>query len=109
MQHIFVPMRGRKTLYQDLFIDKPTPSGDGKRLYLDRRDEALAHRYYFYANIVGYSYEACLLRLEEEFYLSSRAIIQRLDQNMDVLKSLIKTAPKLSEIKQKYPYYTWAV
>ncbi|MDM8176859.1 hypothetical protein QT327_21330 [Olivibacter sp. 47] len=74
-----------------------------------KRDEALIYRYYFYSTVAGFSYEKCLRLLEDEFYLSERAIIARLDANYELLKEVVGRSPKVSYIKQKYPYYTWAV
>lgn len=101
-------MRGRQKLYDDLIQPKPEPAGNGKRLFMAKRDEALTYRYYFYTVLIGYSYEKTLGLLEDEFYLSERAVIARLDANYNMLKDLLSEKPRVSQIKQKYPYYSWS-
>lgn len=101
-------MRGRQKLYENLIQPRPEQSGNGKRLYMARRDEALAYRYYFYTVLIGYSYEKTLGILELEFYLSERAVIARLLHYQDFLKALISEQPKVAHIRQKYPYYSWS-
>lgn len=103
-------MRGRQKLYTELLHPKTEPShGSGKRVYMERRDEALIHRYYFYTVIIGKSYEHTLAELVNEFYLSERAVILRLEENYAALKDLLAESPKVAQIRLKYPYYSWAV
>lgn len=100
-------MRGIDTLYKSIFTVQPPQTGNGKRLYLDERDTALAYRYYYYAELKRFGYERTLSELEREFYLSQRAVVLRLERKTDLIKTALTNAVKLADLRGLFPYYVW--
>lgn len=102
--------RGQQALFTTLFPTSVTPPDSdtkGERLFIDKRDDALAYRYYFYVQIKRLRYDDCLLHLESDFFIGSRSIVLRLDSRKDLLKILIKQDAKVSVLKKKFPQFNW--
>jgi hypothetical protein len=55
-------------------------------VHIDRRDDALAARFYFYHHIIRKRYDDILLELEKEFFLTPNVIIQRLAQRTEYMR-----------------------
>ena len=103
--------RGQQSLFTTLFPTSVTPSTDsdskGERLFIDKRDDAIAYRYYFYVQIKRLRYDDCLLHLESDFFIGSRSIVMRLDSRKDLLKGLIKQDAKVNVLKKEFPQFNW--
>jgi hypothetical protein len=88
-------MRGQLSLITALPSSiEPKPEQKGQRnVHLDRRDDALAIRFYFYYQL--------------EFFITPNVIIQRLNQRTDFMKELSGKNPKLADLKKMLPFYSW--
>ncbi len=103
-------MRGQQSLYNDLFPSSVTtnPERFGKRnAFMNERDEALACRYYFHAEIKRRRYDDALLELEKEFFLTSAYIMQRLALSTSYIKELVAEKTNTNSLKAKYNFYNW--
>ncbi|MGB4776137.1 MAG: hypothetical protein WBP45_13240 [Daejeonella sp.] len=103
-------MRGQYSLYSSLF--PPSVSTEPERLgkrnaLISERDDALACRYYYHAEIKRLRYDDCLAALEKEFFITASVIMQRLALNSTFLKDLIKESASTAFLKKKYPFYAW--
>lgn len=103
-------MRGQKALYEDLIPSSLETVGQKsqRNTFLDDRDEAMAHRYFFHTHICRKRYDDCLLELSREFYLSHNVITQRLLKKADLIKSLIQEDVPAQELRKKYPHFVWS-
>src|ERR1700743_963963 len=96
-------MRGSQQL--NLFVI--TPKDSPVLSNVDRRNELMACRYYYYYIFFGYRYERCLKELGNEFFLAEATMI-------DILT---KMQPRILELKNKqttcwqlaimYPHLMW--
>lgn len=102
--------RGHNTLFTNIFInDTPQPDRKGHRnVLIDKRDEALAYRYFFHVEILRKRYDDALKDLESEFFITENVIVQRLTPYADYLRNLKqkKTTPVI--MRKKYPWFNWA-
>jgi len=78
-----------------------------RSVHLDRRDDALAARFYFYHHYIRKRYDDILLELEKEFFITPHVIIQRLNQRVDYLKELSRKKTKVSSLKKMFPFFVW--
>ncbi len=105
-------MRGQQSLYNSLFpqaVLSELKNKSKRNVYLVERDDKLACRYYFHANIRRARYDDCLVELSAEFDLTHNVIMQRLQLRLDFLKKLVKDQTPLTVLKKKYPFYNWNV
>lgn len=103
-------MRGRKALYEDLIPCSIETVGQKsqRNTFLDERDEAMAHRYFYHAHVCRKRFDDCLLDLSREFYLSHNVITQRLLKKDHLIKSLITEDVNPQELRKKYPHFVWS-
>jgi hypothetical protein len=81
-------MRGTTAL-TSLFpssIEAKSEQKGQRNVHIDRRDDALAARFYFYHHIIRKRYDDILLELEKEFFLTPNVIIQRLAQRTEYMR-----------------------
>jgi hypothetical protein len=84
------------------------PDQKGQRsVHLDRRDDALAARFYFYHHIIRKRYDDILLELEKEFFLTPNVIIQRLNLRTEYMKELSRKEVKVNYLRRIFPFYVW--
>ena len=84
------------------------PEQKGRRnVHLDRRDDALAARFYFYHHIVRIRYDDILLKLEQEFFITTNVVIQRLNTRTNYMKDLSKQGAQAAYLKKMFPFYVW--
>ena len=103
-------MRGQHTLYSSIFpsaVVVEAPRKGQRNVHIDKRDEALACRYYYHAQILRRRYDDCLQHLELEFFITPSVIIQRLNDKQSLLKELVSKKTTVAELKKQYPYYVW--
>ena len=105
-----MPRRGQTTLFTNIFItDTPNTDRKGQRnVLIDRRDEALAYRYYFHIEILRKRYDDALKDLENEFFITENVIVQRLTPYADYLRSMKVKNTKPIVMRKKYPWFNWA-
>ena len=78
-----------------------------RSVHLERRDDALAARFYFYHHFIRKRYDDILLELEKEFFITPDVVIRRLNQRIDYLKELNQKKVKVNYLKKKFPFFTW--
>lgn len=103
-------MRGQQVIYQSLFGNTiiPKPQNQGKRnVFLDKRDEALVHRYYYYVSLLQFQYDNALLKLQDEFFITPGTVTERITANVAQLKVIAHSKPSIETLRKKYPHYTW--
>lgn len=102
-------MRGENALYNDIIPNSITPVGQKSKrnAFIEERDDALAHRYYYYANLCRFRYDDCLVNLSKEFFLSHNVIIQRLGRRTDTIKRLVSENVGHLELRRLYGYFSW--
>lgn len=103
-------MRGKNALYHDIIPSSIEELGkkSQRNTFLEERDDALAYRYYFHANLCRCRYDDSLLNLSREFFLSHNVIIQRLSGRTSLLKSLVAANVQPSELRKLYPHFNWS-
>lgn len=106
-------MRGHQTLYTSLFPSS-LPEADkekkGKRnVYIERRHDVMACRYYYHAEIRRIRFDDCLMELSEEFNLSPNVISQCIKKRIDYIKILIKDKTTETDLRKLYPHFNWAL
>jgi hypothetical protein len=72
-------MRGQKALYNNISTTAiPDQRGEKSKLsaFLDERDNAMVHRFYYHANLLSSRYDNCLHALPIEFYLLPLSICE---------------------------------
>ena len=74
---------------------------------LNRRNDKIAARFYFYSTIKRYSYRITLEFLTIEFDLRERVIEDSLKSNRETLDQIFNEKPSVSELKRKIPYMVW--
>jgi hypothetical protein len=108
-------MRGSQTLFAELLIeDEGTLTvvarnvGRDKSL-LQKRDNALIHRHYFYLKIKRLQYQDILDKLSEEFFIAQYTIIERLqmEENHRLLRRIITNNLQVRDLRKLYPFLVW--
>lgn len=74
---------------------------------MNNRDEALACRYYYHAEIKRLRYDDCLGELEKEFFITASVIMLRLTISHSYLKGLVNEKATVNKLKKKYPFFSW--
>ena len=102
-------MRGSNAVVSIFPVSIETkPEQKGRRnVHIDRRDDALATRFYFYHHIKRLRYDDILLKLEREFFITTNVIIQRLNERTEFMKQLSKDTPKRDCLKKMFPFFVW--
>ena len=103
-------MRGQHTLYTAVFppsVSIEPPRKGQRNVHRDRRDDALACRYYYHAQIMRRRYDDCLLNLEQEFHITPPAIMQRLKEKQAYVKELVAQKTTVAILKKLYPHFVW--
>lgn len=75
---------------------------------MEERHDAMACRYYYYANICGLNYIRSLEQLEREFYLSHNMIIKYLTDRIDYIQIMVDNQVTTSELRKRYPWFDWS-
>lgn len=102
-------MRGKK-LHTDLFVKPASPEqvkkGRSERL-IEKRNECLIARYYYYTVYRGLEYENIIRRLVSEFFLSAKSVIHIINSNTDLVKSYRERELVLHFFQKHWPYMRW--
>ena len=107
-------LRGNRSVYQTLFKedkkeeDLVIPERKGRNeLLIQKRNELLFSRYYYYAKMRCLKYPNVLEALSEELFLSERTIQNILMENSSQLNLIIKARHGTKFFKDKFPYLVW--
>ncbi len=76
---------------------------------IDLKREAMCYRYYYYTRVIGLRYEDALEWLMKDFFIQDSSIYRILTDCADRIKQIGKDAPKVSQLKEKYPNYSWGL
>lgn len=104
-------MHGQAKLFNDVFVSPPelTVSRPGRNEDLvNKRDECLVDRYYYYGKFSLMRYDAILQSLQDEFFIEEFTIQKRINQNYDQLAQLKTQKPQRDFFKKKWPHLVWA-
>jgi hypothetical protein len=105
-------MRGAQLLFSNLIQSdhlpqqKTSDKGRSKDL-INKRDQKLLYRYYFYAQILRKQYGDILTILSDQFDLSNVRIIVCLSDKHQELKQIFAAKPSVKELSELYPYLNW--
>ena len=102
-------MRGQQAILS-LFPSaiEPKPEQKGQRnVHIDRRDDALAIRFYYYHHIKRMRFDDIFIALETEFFITPGVINQRLALRSDFMKVLGSKQPNINELRRMLPFYAW--
>jgi len=102
-------MRG-STFFNNLFNDKKSPSvvrRGRSSILVQKRNELLLLRYYFYGNFTDKRYSAIMSTLSAEFFLSESRVYTIVNENTQLLHEIIDAKPTLAKIRAKFPHINW--
>jgi hypothetical protein len=99
--------RGKQILYNRLVPISVKPAQKHRQKLVNRRNDALACRYYFHSNINRLRYDDCLNELSNEFYISTNSIVRCLMLRVDYIKQLSLKGITTAELRKMYPHYNW--
>lgn len=101
-------MRGSNTLFSDIFTAPSVPiTGKGRNADLHKkRNEALIDRYFYYGK-QGLSYEECIRRVSDEFFISIHTVPYLISDHVDQLKALKRENPGEKYFRLKWPRFAW--
>lgn len=74
---------------------------------VEKRNEYLLARYYYYHNFSDKRYDVILEQLSEEFYLSTSTIQDLVQHNMSFLYDLKDMNPRRGYFDAKWPHLVW--
>src|SRR5262249_18094412 len=75
---------------------------------LERRNEKILHRYYYYSRLLHYKYEFVITALSEDFDLSESTLIQLIEDNTNRLMEIAKNELTAKKLKKMFPSYDWS-
>ncbi len=74
---------------------------------LQNRDEKMAYRFYYHAEICKLKYSSVLSSLSVEFDIDESVVTVRLKKIADILDRIFKEKPTVRSLRKKFPYYSW--
>lgn len=86
-------------------VREGTP-GRSRRL-IDRRNELMCNRFYYYQKIKHYHFQKCVESLHEEFFLSQTEITKILRSMAEYLGELRGNQPAIKTLKELAPWMRW--
>jgi hypothetical protein len=79
----------------------------GQKYFLEKRNELMFYRLYFYTRIKGKRYEDVLDILEKEFFLTKSSIVQYLQKHPNYIKAIGDEAPTQKKLARKFDFFNW--
>jgi len=98
-------MRGRQSLFTDIFPASLKPTK--RQTLLAKRDRDMAHRYYYHVHLCRLRYDDVLMNLSDEFYLTPDFIVERLSSVSDLLKEIVAKQPSLADLRKALPHFSF--
>lgn len=101
--------RGQIALFDNMFKQQEIKPAEKKARQTYQRNELLAHRYYYYAEVKNYRYIKCLEEIAKENFLSTETVIDMLNDVRNIITLIIEKHYSTKELKQKYPWLDWSI
>src|SRR3954462_2942437 len=102
-------MRGQR-IYNEIIkghgLGAVVPKGRNNKL-IEKRNECLLARYYYYGHFKNKCYEEILNLLMTEFYLSPNTIANIIQNNTDQLHAIRQRAMVMYYFQNHWPHYKW--
>ena len=102
-------MRGQKIfneIIKDGGITRALRRGRNNSL-IDKRNESLIARYYYYASVKNKCYEDTLRQIVSEFFLSPATISNIILEHAEQLQALKQKGPVLYYFLNRWPHLKW--
>lgn len=105
-------MRGQR-LYTSLFETEPVETQKiaslqvkkgRSQLLIDKRNECLLDRYYYYGKLCGLKYSQVIKHLSNEFFLSTSFVITIITSHSAVLSHYATLNPTRKDLQTKWPF-----
>jgi hypothetical protein len=84
----------------------PKRRGRSNKL-LEKRNECLVSRYYYYNHYTDKRYEAIMQHLSDKFFLSPSTIQDLVQDNMERLRQLKEAQPRKGYFGHRWPHLVW--
>lgn len=102
-------MKGKKIFNE--FVKDPELKeiiGRGRsRKLVERRNELLLSRYYYYGSYKGLLYDQTLKLLERELFIRAHTIANIISDNIPYLQALRERRLVLYSFRQRWPHIKW--
>ena len=102
-------MRGQK-IFNEIIKDNGMPQAQRRgrnNSLIDKRNECMIARYYYYAAIKNKCFEDILKQLVTEFFLSPITIANVVKHGTDQLQALKQKSPVLYFFQNNWPHLKW--
>ena len=76
---------------------------------LERRNEVILYRYYYYVKIKRMRYEDIITVLGKEFFLAERTTVDLLMKSSDELSNIYKKQANENELQKLFPFLNWKI
>lgn len=101
-------MRGSQTLFNEIVEESPLRIVKGRSERLDsQRNQCLVERWLYMMKATGWRYDLMLRMISTDFFLSERTIINVLDENNSMLRSIRNDLPTRKDLEKKWPQFSW--
>lgn len=106
--------RGRRNFNQlvDTVNDNKPQSvykrGRSEALIINR-NQCLIYRYYYYSKIKRWRYEDVMNELSKEFFLNTRTILNHMEDQAELVKTIFKEKPLIKELEKKFNFLNWKI
>lgn len=83
-------------------------AGGRDPILVEKRNQLIAHRYYYYARMLRKNYPDTLDHLCNEFFISEYQLVNRVIGNaLATLAQLKREDPTVQYFRKKYPFMVW--
>jgi hypothetical protein len=101
-------MRGHQTLFNEIIEESPLRVVKGRSERLDsQRNQCLVERWLYMMKVTGWRYDLMLRMISTDFFLSERTIINVLDENNNLLRSIRNDLPTKKDLEKRWPQFNW--
>lgn len=74
---------------------------------IEKRNELIMYRYYFYGVHNGMRWEEVSKILGREFFLSAVTVIKIIESHGEMSRRIIEEEPSIAKLKRKYDFLRW--
>lgn len=104
--------RGQLSIFKNLFEQTPKQTTIEQRprnYFMPERDQLLAHRFYFYAELKFYRLDKCKKELEREFFITEARLEVVLRILVPITQKVVEQKPTIKELELKFPWMNWRI